>query len=139
MPIIGNGDVKTVADAQRMLQTTGCDLVMIGRGALGNPWIFRELHGGPPPTAEERAALVLEHFGVHLDFVGDETGAVRAFRRHLAWYAHGLRGASVFRNEVNRLERAGQVELAVRRFFKAAEPEQGGAGEQELDYRTALG
>ena len=55
-PIIGNGDVKSPADAARMLGETGCDYVMIGRGALGNPWIFRELLGGPKPTSEERAA-----------------------------------------------------------------------------------
>ncbi len=140
MPIIGNGDVKTVADAHRMLETTGCDFVMIGRGALGNPWIFRELHGGPAPTNEERYQLVLEHFHEHLKFVGDELAAVRAFRKHLAWYAHGLHGASAFRAEVNTMDHASQVELSVRRFFLAAgRDEAGGDEEQELDYRTALG
>src|SRR5215467_7037172 len=54
MPIIGNGDVKTAEDARRMLETTGCDFVMIGRAALGNPWIFRQLQGGVPPSSEER-------------------------------------------------------------------------------------
>jgi nifR3 family TIM-barrel protein len=70
MPIIGNGDVKSPADAQRMLETTGCDFVMIGRGALGNPWIFRELTGGDAPSPEERCALVQEHFRDHVEFVG---------------------------------------------------------------------
>ncbi|MGA9521930.1 MAG: tRNA dihydrouridine synthase DusB [Myxococcaceae bacterium] len=140
MPIIGNGDVKTVADAQRMLETTGCDFVMIGRGALGNPWLFRELHGGAAPTNEERCQLVLEHFHEHLKFVGDELAAVRAFRKHLAWYAHGLYGASAFRNEVNTMDQVSQVELSVRRFFLAAGRDESGADEeQELDYRTALG
>ncbi len=140
MPIIGNGDVKTVADARRMLETTNCDFVMIGRGALGNPWLFRELHGGPPPTNEERCQLVLEHFQEHLKFVGDELFAVRAFRKHLAWYAHGLYGASAFRNDVNTMDKATQVELSVRRFFVAAGRDESAADEeQELDYRTALG
>ncbi|MGQ0508208.1 MAG: tRNA dihydrouridine synthase DusB [Myxococcaceae bacterium] len=57
-PVIGNGDVKTVADAERMRSTTGCDLVMIGRGALGNPWIFRQLLGGAAPTSQERCDTV---------------------------------------------------------------------------------
>ncbi len=140
MPIIGNGDVKTVADAQRMLDTTGCDFVMIGRGALGNPWIFRELHGGKGPTAEERHALVMGHFTSHLAFVGDELGAVRNFRRHLAWYAHGLRGASAFRSAVNQLDSAADVQRAVDTFFRAAETDEAASNEeQDLDYRTALG
>ena len=139
MPIIGNGDVKTVADANRMLQETGCDAVMIGRGALGNPWIFRELTGGPPPTAAERGAMVLRHFRAHVEFVGDPLNAVRSFRKHLAWYAHGLRGASAFRNQVNTFDDAAAVERAIEAFFGQAVVEEGDAGEQELDYRTALG
>ncbi len=139
MPIIGNGDVKTVEDAQRMLETTGCDFVMIGRGALGNPWIFRELSGGPKPEPDERCAVVLEHFRSHLAFVGEEVPAVRSFRKHLAWYAHGLYGASAFRNEVNRVERAEDVERRVTAFFAGAQVDSAPVGEHELDYRTALG
>jgi tRNA-dihydrouridine synthase B len=138
--IIGNGDVKTPEDARRMLETTGCDFVMIGRAALGNPWIFRELAGGPPPTPEERCEGVLEHFRAHVDFVGDPLGAVRSFRKHMAWYAHGLFGAAAFRAEVNALDTPGEVEAAVRRFFVSARvdlaaPEE----EQDVDYRAALG
>jgi tRNA-dihydrouridine synthase B len=139
MAIIGNGDVRTVADARRMLETTGCDFVMIGRGALGYPWIFRELAGGPPPTSDERCELVLRHFREHVTFVGDAFAAVRQFRKHLAWYAHGLRGASAFRAEVNRIELAEQVELSVRRFFAQAEHDEQTSDEQDIDYRTALG
>jgi tRNA-dihydrouridine synthase B len=139
-PIIGNGDVRTPEDARRMRESTGCDFVMIGRGALGNPWVFRELLGGEAPTPQERCALVLEHFRAHVDFVGDALGAVRSFRRHMAWYAHGLRGASAFRSEVNGLDTPETVEDAVRRFFSSAcldahAPEE----EQDVDYRAALG
>jgi nifR3 family TIM-barrel protein len=156
-PIIGNGDVKTVDDATRMLETTGCDYVMIGRGALGNPWLFRELLGGPKPTREERATLVLRHFREHLAFVAHERvtreqlspeeqaaraerAAVHNFRKHLAWYAHGLAGASHFRNLVNRLDTRAEVESAVEQFFLGADrdlhsPEE----EYDVDYRTALG
>jgi tRNA-dihydrouridine synthase B len=138
--IIGNGDVKTQEDARRMLETTGCDFVMIGRGALGNPWIFRVLNGGPAPTSEERRDLVREHFRAHLAFVGEDLPAVRSFRKHLAWYAHGLRGASAFRNAVNVLEAPFAVERAIDSFFgQASRDEAEAAGEQELDYRAALG
>jgi tRNA-dihydrouridine synthase B len=139
MPIIGNGDVKTPADAQRMLETTGCDFVMIGRGALGNPWIFRQLEGGPGPSPDERCQVVLEHFLAHLAFVGQEQAAVRAFRKHLAWYAHGLRQAAAFRNDVNRMETASEVQLAVRRFFADADADAASNEEYDVDYRTALG
>jgi nifR3 family TIM-barrel protein len=138
--IIGNGDVKTPADAQRMLDTTGCDFVMIGRAALGNPWIFRELTGGEPPTPEERCEGVLAHFRAHVEFVGDALGAVRSFRRHMAWYAHGLHGAAAFRAEVNALDTPEAVEAAVRRFFVSASLDVSGpTEEQDVDYRAALG
>lgn len=138
--IIGNGDVKTPGDARRMLDSTGCDFVMIGRGALGNPWIFRELLGGPAPAPEERCALVLEHFRSHVAFVGDALGGVRSFRKPLAWYAHGLRGAAAFRAQVNQLDTPEEVESEVHRFFSqanvdASAPEE----EQDVDYRAALG
>jgi nifR3 family TIM-barrel protein len=139
MSLIGNGDVKTPADAVRMRETTGCDLVMIGRGALGNPWIFRQLQGGPAPDGDERCHVVLEHFRAHVAFVGDPFAAVRSFRKHLAWYAHGLRGAAAFRAEVNQLIQPEQVELTVRRFFQQAEVDGGAVEQQEVDYRAALG
>jgi nifR3 family TIM-barrel protein len=157
-PIIGNGDVKTVADAERMLETTGCDFVMIGRGALGNPWIFRELLGGPKPTNEERCALVLRHFRWHLTFSAearvhreelppeqrarkDEQQAVHAFRTHLAWYAHGLHGASAFRGRINQVDTRKEVEDALEQFFLGARVDDAVTADSEpdLDYRTALG
>ena len=139
MTLIGNGDVKTPEDARRMRESTGCDLVMIGRAALGNPWIFRQLLGGAAPDAEERCQVVLGHFRAHAAFVGEPLGAVRSFRKHLAWYAHGLRGAAAFRAEVNQLVRAEQVELAVRRFYQSTDVDTLDAEEQEVDYRAALG
>lgn len=139
MAIIGNGDVRSPDDARRMLESTGCDFVMIGRAALGNPWIFRQLGGGLPPTSEERCATVLSHFERHVAFIGDELAAVRAFRKHLAWYAHGLRGAAAFRAEANQLELADQVRFCVRRFFSQAASEGAAPTEPEVDYRMALG
>ncbi len=140
-PVIGNGDVVTPADARRMQAETGCDAVMIGRGALGNPWIFRQLTGGPPPTPEERTALVLRHFDAHRAFVGADLPAVREFRRHWGWYSHGLSGSSAFRNEVNRLDSADAARALAERFFSGAIHERSLASvdEAELDYRTAYG
>jgi tRNA-dihydrouridine synthase B len=158
-PVIGNGDVKTVADAHRMLESTGCDFVMIGRGALGNPWLFRELNGGAPPLADERCAVVLEHFRAHVAFVAKdfkprrpddytperlkehaESAAVHAFRKHLGWYAHGLTGASTFRAEVMKLETSADVLHACERFFLKAQVDARSAAEEyDVDYRQALG
>jgi nifR3 family TIM-barrel protein len=139
LPLIGNGDVRSVADARRMQEMTGCDFVMIGRGALGYPWIFRELLGGAPPTSEERRQTVLAHFDAHLAFMSDERAAVRAFRKHLSWYSHGLFGAAAFRAEVNCVELADDVRAKVERFFERAEPDSTNAEEQDVDYRAALG
>ncbi len=156
-PIIGNGDVKSVADATRMIEQTGCGYVMIGRGALGNPWLFRQLLGGEGPTREERALLVMRHFREHLHFVAHERvsreklspeeeaaraekAGVHNFRKHLAWYAHGLAGASRFRDLVNRLDTRAQVESAVEQFFLGAERDLNAPDEEyDVDYRTALG
>ena len=137
--VIGNGDVKTVEDARRMQDTTGCDMVMIGRGALGNPWVFRQLMGGDAPSPAERQALVLEHLAAHVRFIEDPVGAVRAFRKHLAWYAHGLFGASAFRNDINRIDSLEQVTESIHQFFAAADVDAQSHEEYDVDYRQALG
>ncbi len=143
IPVIGNGDVRSVADAHRMLDVTGCDAVMIGRGALGYPWIFRELEGGSPPTTEERHRLVLEHFRAHVEFRGDPRAAVRQFRKHIGWYARGLVGASAFRGEAMQLESVKEVERALDAFFSTAVPDlrsrPDAEGDDGIDYRTAYG
>lgn len=140
VPLVGNGDVRTPADARRMRAETGCDAVMIGRAALGNPWIFRELNGGEPPSALERRDLVVRHLRDHVAFVGDELHAVRQFRKHLLWYAHGLRGASSFRAAAVRLERLDEVLEAIDAFFAGEGAERdAAAAEPEFDVRGALG
>jgi len=121
VPVIGNGDVHTAADCERMVRETGCDGVMIGRAALGNPWVFRELCGGPAPTRDERLALVLRHFDEHLAIFADKGAGVRSFRRPLLWYAHGLRGAAQFRVAATHLAEADEVRQAIARFFGEAE------------------
>ena len=142
VPVIGNGDVVTVADAHRMLAETGCDAVMIGRGALGNPWLFRELEGGAPPTLRERMELVLEHFEAYRTFCGDDRRAVHQFRKHVGWYVKGLVGAASFRKGAMSLEGADELAAALRGFLESAVPDGGAANVDEddgVDYRAAYG
>jgi tRNA-dihydrouridine synthase len=138
MTLVGNGDVKTPADARRMLETTGCDLVMIGRGALGNPWIFRSSREGRRRTRTNGATWCWTHFRRTLTFVGEPLAAVSQLPQAPRLVCAGLRGAAAFRAEVNQLVQPEQVELTVRRFFQQAgrtsPPE-----EQDVDYRAALG
>jgi len=79
IPVVGNGDVRTVDDARRLMNETGVDAVMMGRGALGNPWLFSRLEGGAVPTEAQRLATMLRHRELEPD--------ERSFRRHLRWYA----------------------------------------------------
>ena len=95
VPVIGNGDVHSVADIARLRAHTGCDGVMIGRAAIGNPWIFS---GRDPEqvSLDDRAALMRRHLALNLDFYGPQTGLL-LFRKHAARYIHGLPGEAVLR------------------------------------------
>lgn len=141
VPVIGNGDAFTPEAARRMIDETGCDAVMIGRGALGNPWIFRQLASGDdtPPTPADRAAVVTEHFRAHLTYVGDELIAVRKFRQHLIWYTRGLRNAATFRRNVTQIDCAADVAEACELFFSAASGARDPAKAGDFDTRAALG
>jgi tRNA-dihydrouridine synthase B len=137
--LIGNGDVRTPADAARMLRETGCDAVMVGRAALGNPWIFREFLGGAPPTPQERCRTIRAHFEAHLARAGSGPCGVRSFRRMLLWYSQGLRGASAFRKRILGLEDAERVRAEIDRFFATAPREARGLEDLEIDTRCAFG
>ena len=127
VPVFGNGDVRCGADALRMLDETGCDAVIVGRAAQGNPWVFRAIAAAmqgriaPPPTPCERVDMAIRHFELERQLFGD-TAAVLQMRKHIAWYVHGLRGASRFRERVNRMYGAEAV-LEALGAFKAEQEE----------------
>ena len=125
IPVFGNGDVFSAADALRMLEETGCDAVMIGRGAQGNPWIFAEINAAlrgevyQRPDLSERVETALRHFDLELALHGERRG-LPEMRKHIAWYVSGARGAARFRDYVNTLTRPEEVREALRRFAREA-------------------
>lgn len=109
IPVFGNGDIFSGADAARMLDETGCDAVVVGRGAQGNPWIFREIAAvlecrePEEVTPQMRIATAKRHFEMEIQLHGPRQGLLE-MRKHIAWYVHGLRDAARFRQIVNTLE-----------------------------------
>lgn len=109
IPVIGNGDVDCYESACRMLDETGCDGVMIGRAAQGNPWIFAELVAKSEgrewnkPTREDVARMILRHAAMLIDCKGEYIGS-REMRKHAAWYTKGYKGSSQFRGKLNEAE-----------------------------------
>ena len=121
VPVFGNGDVRCGADALRMLEETGCDAVVVGRAAQGNPWIFREIAAAlrgeeaRPPAPGERVDMAIRHYGLEIRLYGEKP-ALLQMRKHIAWYVHGMPGASRFRERINAMNDAGQVMDALREF-----------------------
>ena len=126
VPVLGNGDVRSGADAVRMLEETGCDAVLVARSAHGNPWIFREIRAAmagescAPVTGRERVETALRHFELETQLHG-ERGGMLEMRKHIAWYVSGLRGAARFRERINLLDSAEAVRDALREFALEAE------------------
>ncbi|MBR6542970.1 MAG: tRNA dihydrouridine synthase DusB [Anaerotignum sp.] len=125
IPVIGNGDVFTPQDAKNLFEHTGCDAIMVGRGAQGNPWIFKRilhyLETGellPEPTAEERVEKALRHSQMLIDYKGEYIG-VREMRKHMAWYMKGLPGAAELRGKLNHAETMEQLEVLLRGYLAA--------------------
>lgn len=107
IPVIASGDVTDAASGMSMLAETGCDMAMIGRGAFGNPWIFRELDAAfkgeeipPRPGDEERIAMMIRHLEMLCDLKGEDTG-VKEFRKFIIRYTKGIRGAASMRRRAN--------------------------------------
>ena len=125
IPVIGNGDVDSPQAAKALLEQTGCDGVMIGRAAQGNPWIFREvvsyLNTGVvpmPPTNAEKRELILRHAALQLQYKGEYTG-VREMRKHLSWYTVGMPNSARFRQAINSMESMDELVESVETIFGA--------------------
>ena len=123
IPVIGSGDVRTVADIQRMKQHTNCDAVMIGRGAFGNPWIFREaralLERGevlPPATPRERLGALLRQYRMAVT-ITNPRHATNEIKKHVAWYVKGLPNAVPFKERGQRIAEPADLEALVAAYL----------------------
>lgn len=125
VPVIGNGDVCDGPSAARLLDHTGCDLVMVGRGALGNPWVFRQINYYltdscrilPPPGVAERIVTMKKHMDALCCLKGEHRG-MREARKHVGWYLHGLEGAAEFRKRAGELCTLADLDLLFRDVFE---------------------
>ncbi|MGQ9512089.1 tRNA dihydrouridine synthase DusB [Thermodesulfitimonas sp.] len=122
VPVIGNGDVRSAADAARLVAATGCDAVMIGRATRGNPWLFaacqrflEEKRLLPPPGPEERVATALRHCSLLEHFEGPR--AIAKIKRQADWYTRGLPGAARLRELLYRAESAAEIKLLLAEFL----------------------
>lgn len=110
IPVIGNGDIFTPEDAKAMIDQTGCDGLMVARGAKGNPWIFSRINHYldtgellPPPSLEEIKNMIIRHGELQMQIKGEVIG-MREMRKHMAWYTSGLPHSAAVRNEINQVE-----------------------------------
>lgn len=117
IPVIGNGNISDGKSAADMLKRTGCDMVMVGRGALGRPWVFSQINAylkdgtvEPEPPIEQRMEIMLRHMKMLCRYKGDYIGMKEA-RKHAAWYIKGIRGAAAYRQETGSLTTIRQLEL----------------------------
>ncbi|WHH57640.1 tRNA dihydrouridine synthase DusB [Petroclostridium sp. X23] len=123
IPVIGNGDISNPEDAKKILLHTGCDGIMIGRGAQGNPWIFsRAIHylktGEllPEPSAEQKIQKAIENVRLLVKYKGEYVG-IREARKHVAWYIKGLRNGSRVKEAVNKIVTVDEMETLLYRFI----------------------
>lgn len=123
IPVIGNGDVVDGPSAQEMLKTTGCDGIMVGRAAEGNPFIFEEINAyldGKPyekPDKERVCETILRHADLQLEYKGEYLG-VREMRKHLSWYIKGFEGAASLRSRINSMENMDELKAVVESVFR---------------------
>ena len=124
IPVIGNGDVTDAYSAKALQEQTGCDGIMVGRAAQGNPWIFKEittyLETGellPKPTPQQVKEVIIRHAKLQLEFKGEYTG-VREMRKHLAWYTTGYPNSARFRQMINSMESMDELLESVEQIFK---------------------
>lgn len=124
IPVIGNGDVFDIKAAIKMLDKTGCDAIMIGRGSQGNPWIFNQINSYldsgiiiPEPSVEEKISTAIKHLNLALEEDGEYV-AVREMRKHIAWYLKGLKKSARLRDEINKIESYEEVVAKLKRYLQ---------------------
>lgn len=123
IPLIGSGDVRSARDASRMIDESGCNGVMVGRGALGKPWIFKEIldfpaGSSPFPSLDEREELIGRHLNMTLDMYGEAIG-IKKFRKHLLWYTKGLKEGAHFRQSIVSVAEKKAILDAVHTYFRS--------------------
>lgn len=128
IPVIANGDITDGESAAKMIEDTDCDMVMVGRGALGRPWVFSQIEAFlkheailPEPPISERMLVMLRHVKLICEYKGERVAMLEA-RKHAAWYMKGIRGAAKYRREIGSLETYSQLEALA---FKVASEHSG--------------
>ena len=116
IPVVGNGDIVDGPSAAKMLEETNCDFLMVGRGALGRPWVFSQINAYlqngiilPEPPVSERMRVMVKHVRKICEYKGERIG-IREARKHAAWYAKGIRGAAKYRKDLSMIESVEQLE-----------------------------
>jgi nifR3 family TIM-barrel protein len=124
IPVIGNGDITDVQSATIMIEKTGCDAIMIGRGSLGNPWLFSQINAYfdecrvlPQPTVTQKMVVMLKHIEKIVEYKGEYT-AMREARHHAGYYTKGLRGGAVYRKEISSFEHFEQLQELAYKIVK---------------------
>ena len=123
IPVIGNGDIYTAQDAINMIEMTGCDGVMIGRGAMGNPWIFEEIKNAiekkeyMPPSCREKLALACKQLREMISQYGERTGIAQA-KKHMAWYISGMKGSASARDKIMTAASCAEIEEIFEELIK---------------------
>lgn len=127
VPVIGNGDISGAQSAVNMINETGCDMVMVGRAAMGNPWVFQQINGYlceetrimPPPSVPEIILVIRRHIAEMCAEKGEER-AMREARKHVAWYLKGMRGAAKFRGRAGQLSTLSELDELLKDVYMSS-------------------
>ncbi len=127
IPVIANGDVTDGVSAKKLLDATGCEAVMVGRGALGRPWAFEQINAYlergeilPEPPVDKRMEVMLRHIELLCEYKGEKVGMLEA-RKHAAWYMKGIRGAAALRREICELQTIDDIKIIAEKVISTAE------------------
>lgn len=126
IPVVGNGNVMDAKSARLMVERTGCDAVMVGRGVLGNPWIFREVLDPAvlPPTLREWREVLDRHLDYHYAYYSENPHSTAMFRKQLLWYVTGFTGMRRLREALNRINGRQEVDAMITECLRGSDPEQ---------------